>query len=80
MYQVKITSQGTISIPAALRKKYGLEPGKTVTLEDNGKITITKNTDFATLRAENAKYLPRLPITYKNGDGFTTHVLEKYQE
>jgi len=78
MYQVKITSQGTISIPAALRKKYGLEPGKTVTLEDTGKITITKNPDFATLRAENAKYLPSSPITYKSGDGFTTHVLENH--
>ena len=56
MYTTKITSQGTISIPSALRKKYDLKAGQTVTLTDNGQITIIKNTDFATLRAENAKY------------------------
>lgn len=78
MYTTKITSQGTISIPSALRKKYNLNPGETVTITDNGQISIVKNIDFATLRAENAKYLPLLPIIYKSGDGFTAHVLEKY--
>lgn len=80
MYTTKITSQGTISIPSALRKKYDLKVGQTVTLTDNGQITIIKNTDFATLRAENAKYLPKSPINYKSGDGFTAHVLEKYKK
>lgn len=80
MYTTKITSQGTISIPSALRKKYDLKTGQTVTITDNGQISIIKNTDFATLRAENAKFLPRSPINYKNGDGFTAHVLEKYKK
>lgn len=80
MYTSKITSQGTISIPSALRKKYGLKAGQNVTITDNGQITIIKNTDFAALRAENAKYLPPSPINYKSGDGFTAHVLKKYKK
>jgi AbrB family looped-hinge helix DNA binding protein len=79
MFQTKITSQGTISIPAPLRKKYSLQPGDTVTLEDTGKIVITKNADFASLRQQNAKYLTgKKPFVTKNGDGFTMHVMEKY--
>ncbi|MFM2339914.1 MAG: Antidote-toxin recognition MazE, bacterial antitoxin [Candidatus Parcubacteria bacterium] len=79
MFQTKITSQGTISIPAPLRKKYGLMPGDTVTLEDTGKITITKNPDFASLREQNAKYLTgKKPFIAKSGDGFAMHVMEKY--
>ncbi len=77
MFQTKITSQGTISIPAPLRKKYGLMPGDTVTLEDTGKIILTKNADFEALWKANAKYI-KGPVNYKSGDGFTAHVLEKY--
>jgi AbrB family looped-hinge helix DNA binding protein len=78
MFQTKITSQGTISIPAVLRRKYDLKPGELVTIEDNGKITITKNTDFSSLRQMNAPYLENKPDSYKNGDGLAAHVLEKY--
>ncbi len=78
MFQTKITSQGTISIPAALRKKYNLQPGETVTITDNGQIGIVKNMDFATLRAQNAKYIKREPFIHKGGDGMTAYVFEKY--
>ena len=78
MYTTKISSQGTISIPAPLRKKYNLKAGETVTITDNGQITVLKNKDFATLRAENAKYIKGILPSYKNGDGWTAHVLEKY--
>lgn len=77
MYTTKITSQGTISIPAPLRKKYGLEIGQTVIIEDNGKISLSKPTDFTTLWEENARFIKK-PVVYKSGDGFTAHVLEKY--
>lgn len=77
MYQTKITSQGTISIPAALRKKYNLKPGEIVTIEDNGQIVISKNTDFEELWVDNKKHIKQ-PVPYKSGDGFTAHVLEKY--
>jgi len=78
MYQTKITSQGTISIPAALRKKYNLKAGEVVTLKDNGTIQIIKSADFEELRRQNAKYIKNKPYIPKNGDGFTMHVLEKY--
>lgn len=78
MFQTKITSQGTISIPIALRRKYGFKVGEVVTIEDTGKITISKNTDFATLRQKNATHLSNRPSSYKNGDGIEAYVTEKY--
>lgn len=78
MYQTKITSQGTISLPAALRQKYGLKAGEVVTIEDNGKITIVKNTDFETLRNQNSKYLKPEQADYKSGDGLAAHVNNRY--
>jgi AbrB family looped-hinge helix DNA binding protein len=78
MYKTKITSQGTISLPAALRKKYDLKPGETVILEDNGRITIVKNADFETLRSQNSKYMKPKPDELRGGDGFTSHVVEHY--
>jgi AbrB family looped-hinge helix DNA binding protein len=78
MFQTKITSQGTISIPAALRKKYDLKPGETVTVEDTGKITISKSTDFASLREKNAAYLSGKHIPYQSGAGLEAYVNEKY--
>lgn len=80
MFQTKITSQGTISLPAALRKKYGFKSGETVTIEDNGEIIIRKTPSFEELREKNAKYIKNAPkgYTYKSGDGITAHVHEKY--
>lgn len=78
MYKTKITSQGTISLPAALRQKYDLKPGEIVTIEDNGRITIVKNTDFETLRSQNSKYMKPKSDELHSGDGFTSHVAERY--
>ncbi len=78
MFQTKITSQGTISIPVALRKKYNLKPGEVVTLEDTGKITISKSLGFASLREKNTKYLTENPLPYQNGAGLEAYVTEKY--
>lgn len=82
MFQTKITSQGTISLPAALRKKYGFKPGETVTIEDDGEITIRKTPSFSELREKNAKYVKKAPkgYVYKSGDGVTAHVTEKYEK
>jgi len=76
MFQTKITSQGTISLPAPLRVKYNLQPGEIVTVEDTGQITIYKTPSFAELRAKNAAYSANQ--SYESGDGFTKHVQEKY--
>lgn len=82
MFQTKITSQGTISLPAAIRKKYGFNPGEIVTIEDNGEIIIRKTPSFSELRAKNAKYVKNAPkdYVYKSGEGIGTHVKEKYGE
>jgi len=79
MYKTKITSQGTISIPAPLRKKYGLKAGQTVTITDNGQIVIEKNIDFEAMQQTNAKYIKdKKPFIHKGGDGITLHVLDTY--
>lgn len=78
MYQTKITSQGTISLPAALREKHGLKPGETVTIEDGERLTIYKLPTFAELREMNKKYVKKATGVYKSGDGIAQHVKEKY--
>lgn len=37
-----------------------------------------KTYTFAELREQNQKYHLKKPYTYRSGDGFTAHVLEKY--
>ena len=79
MYTTKISSQGTISNAAPLRKKYGFEAGQTVTITDNGRIVIEKTMDFAALRKENAKYIQGIkPFIHKGGDGITLYIEDKY--
>jgi AbrB family looped-hinge helix DNA binding protein len=77
MYKTTITSQGTISIPAVLRKKYGLIPGEKLVIEDTGKIVVSKAPDFADLRKMNQGIIKTF-VPYKAGDGFSAHVAEKY--
>jgi AbrB family looped-hinge helix DNA binding protein len=77
MYTTKISSQGTISLPAPLRKKYGFKIGETVIIEDNERITLAKPTDFEKLWEENGRLIKK-SVPNKNGDGWTAHVLKKY--
>ncbi len=77
MYKTKITKQGTISLPVVLRRKYNLQPGDELAIEDTGKIIVTKVQDLHTLREKNRMFIKRVP-PYSAGDGFTAHVLEKY--
>ena len=77
MYKTKITSQGTISLPAALRRKYNLKQGDELSIEDSGKLVISKVPDFSTLREKNRVFTKK-SLTVKSGDGFLSHVSEKY--
>ncbi len=79
MYTTKITSQGTISIPAAIRQKYGLKPGHQVYLEDTGELTINlrKTLDLNSLRKKNASYHSTTP-PYQNGAGMENYVADSY--
>ena len=79
MFKTKITTQGTISIPIALRKKYGLEPGLVVKIEDRNGIIITKNPDFASLRSKNTALVTQT-TPYQSGDGFNANIHEKYKK
>lgn len=81
MYTTTLTSQGTVTLPAALRSKYNLAPGDTLVVSDNGNIIISKPLTFAQIRARNKAHLgpsANSPVSYKSGDGFTAHVQEKY--
>lgn len=79
MYKTKLTTQGTISIPSILRRKYNLQAGEVLTLEDNGKIVISKTPDLPSLRSKNRKYIAnKKKTTYRNSDGWSKYVKEKY--
>ena len=77
MYKTKITSQGTISLPAALRRKYNLKQGDELSIEDTGKIVVSKAPDFATLREKNRTFSKK-SVSYQSGDGLAAYVKEKY--
>jgi len=79
-YSTKLTSQGTVTVPINIRKKYNLKSGDTLIFQDDGNITIKprKLKTFAELRAINAQYIQRPLTPYKNGDGWTAYIKEKY--
>jgi len=78
MGQTVLTSQGTLTLPAEVRRRHNLRPGDILTIEDSDGIRIVKNTGLAELRAKNRAYLKNAPKKYKQGDGFAMHVTEKY--
>jgi|SRR3989344_72218 len=82
MYTTTVTSRGTISLPAALRRKYNILAGSTILIEDGDVLRIVIPEPIEALRARNAIRLARLgkkPVgPYKNGDGWAAHVMEKY--
>ena len=52
--QSKLTSQGQVSVPAAVRRRLGLEPGATMEwLEEGGRIIVRRavQSDLAALHA-----------------------------
>ena len=80
MNTTKVTTQGTISLPIALRRKFAVMPGDTLTIfERQGEIVITKTPDIVAVREMNKKYLKNFNLqNYKNGDGMANYVMEKY--
>jgi AbrB family looped-hinge helix DNA binding protein len=80
MNTTKVTTQGTISLPVSLRRKFGLKPGDTLTVTERpGEIVITKALDLVDLHEMNKKYLKNFNLkNYKNGDGWADYVMEKY--
>ena len=79
MGQTILTSQGTLTLPAEVRRKHNLHPGDVLTIEDTDGIRIVKNVQFAELREKNKAFI-RKAKRYSQGDGFAAHVAEKYGE
>jgi len=89
-YFSSVTSKGTITVPAKVRKQLGIKPGMMVTIEVNkkGNAEIMRPVDIEDLRKRTAEHLRKMGFTpkklremaenYQNGDGITAHVLEKY--
>jgi AbrB family looped-hinge helix DNA binding protein len=80
MNTTKVTSQGTISLPAAIRRKFNVKPGDTLTVSEKaGDIVISKTPSLEILHELAKPYLKNYDLkNYKNGDGWTAHVMEKY--
>ena len=77
MYQTTLTSQGTLSLPAAVRRKHNIRPGDILTIEDTDEIRVIVNARFVDMRKKNQIYA-KSARAYKQGDGIATHVAEKY--
>ena len=78
MYKTKITKQGTISLPVVLRRKYNLQPGDVLAIEDTGQIIVTKQPDVRTLQAKNRTYARKGIPPSVSGEGFAAHLKDKY--
>ena len=85
IYTAKITSKGTTTIPADLRRKLGLKTGSEVAFSSTkkGEITIERVPTIEELRLRAQAEMTKQGTTdilknYKSGDGFTAHVKEKY--
>jgi AbrB family looped-hinge helix DNA binding protein len=78
MYKTSITSQGTITLPAQLRYKYGLKVGDIVTIVENNGITIITAPNINNLRKNNASLIKGIKHEYKSGDGLSSYLKEKY--
>ena len=59
MYTTTVTSQGTISLPAAIRRKYNVRAGDTVRIEDGDVLRIVIPEPIEALHARNAVRLAR---------------------
>ena len=81
MYTTVVTSQGTISLPAAIRRKYNVRAGDTVRIEDGDVLRIVIQEPIEALRARNAIRLARggfkkgVPVDER---GWEAHIDEKY--
>jgi bifunctional DNA-binding transcriptional regulator/antitoxin component of YhaV-PrlF toxin-antitoxin module len=82
MYMTKLTSQGTITLPAELRRKYHLKPGHVLTIQDLDMLVIHKVPSVADVRERNKQYLTKrarvAPGAYRQGDGMTAHVTDTH--
>ena len=79
-----ITSKGTTTIPAAIRKQLGIKPGMYISFTQDkrtGDYVIKRAQTIAEVRSLNRKALKQAKTAtkpYRSGDGFGSLVTEKY--
>jgi AbrB family looped-hinge helix DNA binding protein len=85
-----ITSKGTVSVPAKIRKELGVKPGMRVQFRMNertGNVEIVRPVDIEDLQRRTREHLQayftpeqlkEMAKNYQSGDGFATYVKEKY--
>ena len=79
IYTVTVTSQGQISIPAAVRRRFSLEKGKKAILEvEEDKIILTPQKDILELRGilKTDKKIPFKKVREAFGDYLSKRHLE----
>ncbi len=89
-YSSKITTKGQVTIPVQLRRRLNIKSGQRITfaLNKKGNAEIMQQVDVHELRRQTQVHLNKMGFTpeklhkmaenYRNGDGITLHVKEKY--
>ena len=85
-YTTILTSKGTTTIPAEIRKQLGIEPGMYLTFtrdSKTGEYVIKRSQTIQEVRSQNKIALHKAGTShkeYKSGDGFSQFVAQKYGE
>lgn len=85
-YKTILTSKGTTTIPAEIRKQLGVKPGMYITFSQvkaTGEYVIKRSQTIDEIRELNKAALDQAGTTkkeYKSGDGFGKFVEQKYRE
>ncbi len=85
-YSTILTSKGTTTIPATIRRKLGLKPGMAVVFSERKKpgkyvVEIERDLTIGELRVLNQAALKRAGTwnkPYYSGAGFEAYVMDKY--
>jgi AbrB family looped-hinge helix DNA binding protein len=81
-----LTSKGTTTIPAVIRKQLGIKPGMYVSFTQNkvtGEYVIKRAQTIEEVRSLNKEALKLTKTSrkqYKSGDGFSQYITDKYRE
>jgi antitoxin PrlF len=79
--QSKLTAQGQISVPAAVRRKLGVGPGSTIEWDEaNGQVVVRKagKYSFADVRRELFPSTPRKRSLKDFDEGIEAYVRDKH--
>ena len=84
-YNTILTSKGTTTIPAEIRRQLGIEPGMSISFVQNietGEFAIKRSQTIEELREINKEALKKAGTSnreYQTGSGFAQHALDQYR-